>query len=88
MILPEGDHASKQIRASQYRTIMNSCSAYDDMAATSSCLAIAAETVLLTDQSILASFVVEQDIDLLQLIPTSGGGQVYFENPGVRSDTE
>jgi len=88
MVLPERNHAAKQLRAPEYGTIRNSRSTDDDMASASGRVLVSVEVEFFGYQPVAAGFFVDQRQNLFELIPVFGGRQVDLKDAGVGRDAE
>src|ERR1035441_4848822 len=88
MILPERQHAAQQIWSSQYRTVQHGGATDHDVASATSRNMAAVKLEFLSSEPIVAGFFVEHCVDLLEFDPIVRRRQVYFQDAGVRSDTE
>ena len=88
MILPEGHHASQQMRAAQDRTVQDSRSTDYDVAAAASRNLAAAVFEFLGSQPIAAGFFVEHRVSGFELVPIVGRRQIHFQHAWVGSDAE
>jgi len=88
VVLPECNHALKQIRATQNRAFLDCGGPNYDVTASSRCIAVAAEAEFFTGQSVATGRLVDYHVNPFELEPIFGRRQVNFQHARIRGNAE